>query len=227
MCLIEEVSEPDGAPVKARVFGEDLVVFRDTDGNVGVMDELLLASARVACIWAQRGLRSALPLSRLEDGREGQRDRNGFEPSCSDMTKKVKHKAYETKEWAGFVWAYMGPQDAIPEFVPPAWAPTKDTRVSIAKAILPCNWAQILEGAIDSARSSSLHSSDFVPARVGAAPRRHRRTGCVRQRTRRRAFRCIARATASAMPRCAARFRNAATHDYVRSTVFVAPGHAR
>src|SRR5260370_1625179 len=39
VCLIEEVSEPDGTPVKARVFGEDLVVFRDTDGNVGVMDE--------------------------------------------------------------------------------------------------------------------------------------------------------------------------------------------
>jgi hypothetical protein len=32
--------------------------------------------------------------------------------------------------------------------------------------ILPCNWAQVLEGAIDSAHSSSLHSSDFVPARV-------------------------------------------------------------
>ena len=39
VCLIEEVSEPDGTPVKARVFGEDLVVFRDTDGRVGVLDE--------------------------------------------------------------------------------------------------------------------------------------------------------------------------------------------
>ncbi|MDB5991983.1 MAG: pht1, partial [Herbaspirillum sp.] len=37
ICLIEEVSEPDGAPVKARIFGEDLVVFRDSDGRVGVM----------------------------------------------------------------------------------------------------------------------------------------------------------------------------------------------
>ncbi|MFP3624539.1 MarR family transcriptional regulator, partial [Burkholderia sp. SIMBA_051] len=81
----------------------------------------------------------------------------------------VKHKAYPVQEWGGMVWAYMGPQDAIPAFVPPAWAPTADTRVSIAKALLPCNWAQILEGAIDSAHSSSLHSSDFVPARVGGA----------------------------------------------------------
>ena len=39
VCLIEEVSEPDGAPVHAQVFGEDLVAFRDTEGRVGVMDE--------------------------------------------------------------------------------------------------------------------------------------------------------------------------------------------
>ena len=39
ICLAEEVSEPDGTPIKARILGEDLVVFRDTDGRVGVMDE--------------------------------------------------------------------------------------------------------------------------------------------------------------------------------------------
>ena len=32
-----------------------------------------------------------------------------------------------------------------------------------------CNWAQILEGQIDSAHSSSLHSSDMVPAQVDGA----------------------------------------------------------
>ena len=39
VCLLEEVSEPDGDPVKARVFGENLVVFRDSDGRVGVLEE--------------------------------------------------------------------------------------------------------------------------------------------------------------------------------------------
>ena len=169
VCLIEEVSEPDGAPVKARVFGEDLVVFRDTDGNVGVMDEYC-PHRRVSLVYGRNedcGLRCLYHGWKMDV--KGNVIEMVSEPSCSDMTKKVKHKAYETKEWGGFVWAYMGPQDAIPEFVPPAWAPTQETRVSIAKAILPCNWAQILEGAIDSAHSSSLHSSDFVPARVGGA----------------------------------------------------------
>jgi len=39
VCLTEEVPEADGDPVKARILGEDLVVFRDTNGRVGVMDE--------------------------------------------------------------------------------------------------------------------------------------------------------------------------------------------
>ena len=38
ICLSEEVEAPDGTPVKARILGEDLVVFRDTAGEVGVLD---------------------------------------------------------------------------------------------------------------------------------------------------------------------------------------------
>ena len=38
-CLIEEVAEPDGEPLNVRLLGEDLVVFRDTDGQLGVIDE--------------------------------------------------------------------------------------------------------------------------------------------------------------------------------------------
>ena len=37
-CLSEEVS-PDGAPLKVRLLGEDLVVFRDSAGRIGVLDE--------------------------------------------------------------------------------------------------------------------------------------------------------------------------------------------
>ncbi|MDB5545404.1 MAG: Rieske iron-sulfur protein, partial [Hyphomicrobiales bacterium] len=39
-CLSEEVPEPDCDPVRVRILGEDLVAFRDTEGRVGVMDEL-------------------------------------------------------------------------------------------------------------------------------------------------------------------------------------------
>src|SRR4051794_29477613 len=37
--LSEELPERDGAPVRLRLFGEDLVAFRDSDGEVGLLQE--------------------------------------------------------------------------------------------------------------------------------------------------------------------------------------------
>ena len=225
LCLIEEVSEPDGTPVKARVFGENLVVFRDSDGRVGVLDE--------ACPHR----RASLALGRNEEGglrclyhgwkmdAEGNVLEMASEPAASGMVEKVKHRAFPTQEWGGMVWAWFGPADAMPAFQPPAWAPTADTRVSIAKVLLPCNWAQILEGAIDSAHSSSLHSSDMVPARVDSA--KATANTWLRPSTD-KAPRMQVQRTGYGFRYAALRrpIQNAATHDYVRSTVFVAPATA-
>ncbi|MEO7402204.1 MAG: Rieske 2Fe-2S domain-containing protein [Burkholderiales bacterium] len=222
ICLIEEVSEPDGAPVKSRVFGEDLVVFRDTDGRVGVMDERC-PHRRASLVFGRNeegGLRC------LYHGWKMDVDGNVLEmvsePAASGMADKVRHKAYPTKEWGSIVWAYMGPQDQVPEFQPPAWAPTADTRVTIAKALLPCNWAQVLEGAIDSAHSSSLHSSDMVPARVDGAKATDK--NWLRPSTDKAPRMQVQRASYGFRYAAIRRpINNAATHDYIRSTVFVAP----
>ena len=64
-CMSEEVAEPDGAPVRTRLLGEDLVVFRDTTGRLGVLGEHC-PHRRASLLRPQRGMRAALPLSRLE-----------------------------------------------------------------------------------------------------------------------------------------------------------------
>jgi len=222
VCLIEEVSEPDGDPVKAQVLGEDLVVFRDTEGRVGVMDEYC-PHRRVSLVYGRNeecGLRCLYHGWKMDV--EGNVVEMVSEPAASVMAQKVKHKAYPVREWGGMIWTFMGPQDDVPEFLPPAWAPTKDTKVSIAKVLLPCNWAQILEGAIDSAHSSSLHSSDFVPARVGGAEATEK--NWLRPSTD-KAPRLQVQRTEYGFRYAAIRrpITNAAQTDYVRSTVFVAP----
>jgi phthalate 4,5-dioxygenase oxygenase subunit len=144
------------------------------------------------------------------------------EPEASGLAEKVKHKAYPVQEWAGLVWAWMGEKDSMPAFVPPPWAPDANVRVSIAKAVLPVNWAQVLEGAIDSAHSSSLHSSDMVPARVQGAEATDK--SWLRPSTDKAPRLQVQRAGYGF--RYAAIRRpifNAQTHEYVRSTVFVAP----
>jgi phthalate 4,5-dioxygenase oxygenase subunit len=225
VCLIEEVSEPDGTPIKAQVFGEDLVVFRDTRGRVGVMDEYC-PHRRVSLVFGRNedcGLRCLYHGWKMDV--EGNVLEMVSEPAASGMASKVKHLAYPVQEWAGFVWAYMGPPETQPEFQPPAWAPTADTRVTIAKAIIPCNWAQILEGAIDSAHSSSLHSSDMVPARISGAEATD--TAWLRPSTDKAPRMQVERGSYGFRYAAIRRpIMQAAANDYVRSTVFVAPATA-
>ena len=61
-----ELPERDGAPVRVRLLGEDLVAFRDSNGKVGLVDAYLPASPRAAVLRPQRRMRPALRLSRLE-----------------------------------------------------------------------------------------------------------------------------------------------------------------
>jgi phthalate 4,5-dioxygenase oxygenase subunit len=225
VCLAEEVSEPDGSPVRARMFGEPLVVFRDSDGRVGVMDEF--CPHRRASLFFGRneecGLRCLYHGWKMDV--EGNVIEMVSEPAESTMAQKVRHKAYPVQEWGGFVWAYMGPKETMPPFRPPPWAPTKDTRVSVAKAIVPCNWAQVLEGAIDSAHSSSLHSSDMLPARVGGAEATEKTW--LRPSTDKAPRLQVERAGYGFRYAAIRRpITNAASTDYVRSSVFVAPATA-
>lgn len=222
ICLSEEVAEPDGDPVSAHVLGESLVVFRDSDGQVGVMDE--------AC--PHRGV--SLVYGRNEEGGlrclyhgwkmdvTGKVTEMVSEPASSGFADKVQHKAYPTKEWGGMIWAWMGEAQAMPEFVPPRWAPTADARVAIVKVMVPANWAQILEGAIDSAHSSSLHSSDMVPARVqsGEATANNWLRPSTDKAPRMQVDRGGYGFRYAAIRRP---IMNAQTHEYVRTTVFVAP----
>ena len=220
--LSEQVAEPDGAPVRVRLFGEDLIAFRDTEGRLGVLGEFC-THRKASLVFGRNedcGLRC------LYHGWKFDVDGNVVEmpsePKESGFAEKVKHKAYPTQEGGGFVWVYMGPVETMPEFEPPAWAPTPDAHVSIMKVQLPCNWAQVMEGQIDSAHSSSLHSSDMKPARVTTAGASE--THWTRPSTDKNP-RIQVQITNYGMRYAAIRrpIVNASETDYVRITTFVAP----
>ena len=123
-CLSEEVAEPDGAPVKVRLLGEDLVVFRDSDGRLGVLDEYC-PHRRVSLAYGRNeecGLRCLYHGWKMDV--EGNVLEMASEPPQSGFVEKVKTKAYPAREAGGFVWTYMGPANEMPEFEAPAFAPT-------------------------------------------------------------------------------------------------------
>jgi phthalate 4,5-dioxygenase oxygenase subunit len=220
--MSEEVAESDGTPVKTRLLGEDLVVFRDSNGKLGVLDEYC-PHRRASLVLGRNeecGLRCLYHGWKIDV--EGNVLEMSSEPAGSGFADKVKHKAYPVREAGGFVWAYMGPAETMPEFEVPPFAPTPDCRVSILKFRVNANWAQILEGQIDSAHSSTLHSSDMVPARVDGAKATEQTW--LRPSTD-KAPRYQSERTPYGFRYAAIRrpIVNANTHDYVRITVYVAP----
>jgi phthalate 4,5-dioxygenase len=222
VCLVEEVEERDGTPLLVEVLGERYVAFRDTDGRLGLLDELC-PHRRASLVF---GRNEECGLRCLYHGWKMDVDGNvvamSSEPEGSPLLNKVKHRAYPVREWGGFVWAWLGEEDNVPEFDPPAFAPTEDTQVAIVKIRIPCNWAQIHEGQIDSAHSSSLHSSDMKPARVEGASADEQ--AWYRPSTD-KSPRMQTQTTSYGFHYAAIRkpIKNAATHNYLRITEFIAP----
>lgn len=221
-CLSEEVPEIDGKPIRVRLLGENLVAFRDSDGRVGVVDEK--CPHRKASMALGRneecGLRCLYHGWKIDV--DGNVVEMPSEPAESKLAEKVKVKAYKTHEAAGFIWVYMGDQSAVPDFEPPVFQPEPSTKIAIGKAVINCNWAQILEGAIDSAHSSTLHSTDMVPARKTNAEADE--SLWYRPSTD-RAPRLQIETTPFGFRYAAIRrpIKDAKTHDYVRTTLFIAP----
>jgi phthalate 4,5-dioxygenase oxygenase subunit len=116
----------------------------------------------------------------------------------------------------------MGPLAAMREFEPPAWAPSPHVKISIVKMHTACNWAQVLEGSIDSAHSSSLHSSNMPSMEVEGAMA----TDASWPRpSNDKAPRIVFQLTDFGFRYAAIRkpILNPTTSDYIRITLFVAP----
>jgi phthalate 4,5-dioxygenase oxygenase subunit len=221
-CMIEEVAEPDGDPIRIRLLGENLVVFRDTEGRVGILDEFC-PHRRASLVYGRNeesGLRCLYHGWKMDV--EGNVVEMPSEPAAACMANKVKHKSYPTREANGLVWVYMGPPEAIPEFERPAFANGANPKIGIVKVHVACNWAQVLEGAIDSAHSSSLHSTDIRPARVAGAGMT---ASYMTRPSTDKSPRIQVQATDYGMSYVAIRrpITNANSHDYLRITNFIAP----
>jgi phthalate 4,5-dioxygenase len=149
--------EADGAPARVRLFGENFVAFRDSQGRLGFLDE--------GC--AHRGV--SLALGRNEEcglrcifhgwkyDVEGKVVDIPSEPVGSNLASKVRVKHYPVREAGGVIWVWLGKGETPTQF--PAFEFTTLPLENIVprKAIVPCNWLGLLEGLLDSSHISSLH----------------------------------------------------------------------
>lgn len=82
----------------------------------------------------------------------------------------VPPRTYPARERGEVVWAYLGPPEHEPPLPEFEFTTLPPEHVHRMKAALRCNWAQVIEGVVDSAHSNYLHSNAIKPVqRAGSA----------------------------------------------------------
>lgn len=148
---------PEGsAPVPIRIMSEDLVMFRDDQGRVGLVQR--------KCPHR----RADLSYGRIEDGGlrclyhgwlynvHGKCLQTPAEPDDSNLKDGVPMTAYPCVEVSGLIFTYMG-EGEPPVFPDYEFLKYNELQRNVAKTYIDCNWLQALEGNIDPSHLSYLH----------------------------------------------------------------------
>ncbi len=161
-----QIDKPDSPPIRVRLLGENLVLFRDTEGRIGLLSEY--CPHRTASLFFGRneegGLRCVYHGVKF--------DVNGAcldvpcVPPGSNVKDKIKAVSYPCIERGDLVWTYMGPPEHKPEFPDLEWAHVPASHRFVTRHVQECNWLQGLEGGFDAAHLSFLHSG-LVDMRKG------------------------------------------------------------
>ena len=147
------------APLRVRILGEDLVVFRDRRGQIGVL--------HLHCAHRGTSLEFGIPVERgirccyhgwVFDV-DGRCLETPGEPHGSRLCERVWQGAYPTLDFAGLVFAYLGPPDRRPPFPHyDSYDVPGHTLMPAAKFTLPCNWLQVKDNSMDPVHTAFLHA---------------------------------------------------------------------
>ena len=153
---VDELGPPDSPPQRFRLLGEDLILFRDSNGDVGVFSET--CPHRGASLFFGRneegGLRCVYHGWKYDV--TGQCVDMPNEPDASNFKHKIRAWAYRGAVHGGVVWAYLG--DGEPPGLPQLeWTLVPPEQRHYTLALRNCNWMQGLEGDIDTSHVYFLH----------------------------------------------------------------------
>jgi 5,5'-dehydrodivanillate O-demethylase oxygenase subunit len=150
------LSELKDRPKRRRVLGEDLVLFRDDRGRLGLLT--------LRC--SHRG--TSLEFGHLEDGGlrccyhgwlydvDGRVLEMPGEAADSTFRERVRHPGYKVQELAGIVFAYLGPEPAplLPRY---DVLVREDGARSMSARMVHCNFLQMVENSVDQHHFKWLH----------------------------------------------------------------------
>lgn len=155
VALSSEVGE---LPRTVRMFGEDLVLFRTTEGEVGLLEKH--CSHRGASlefgICTPKGIRCCY--HGWEFGVDGAILETPGDPPESTLKNRLCHPAYPLKEYRGIIFGYFGPPETIPPFREYDSFDFSGDKLVPYSLTYPCNWLQVHENVMDPIHAVFLHT---------------------------------------------------------------------
>ncbi|MBT3792969.1 MAG: Rieske 2Fe-2S domain-containing protein [Rhodospirillales bacterium] len=147
---------------KVRILGEDLVLYRDGKGRLGLIEEQCphRSASFLYGFIEEDGIRC--PYHGWKFDCTGECLEMPFEPDDSPLQKSVKAKTYPVEVLSGLVFAYMGP---APAPLLPRWDALVRDDVERVIHILPeleCNWLQVMENSVDPTHTYFLHAHSLT-----------------------------------------------------------------
>jgi 5,5'-dehydrodivanillate O-demethylase oxygenase subunit len=141
---------------RMRLLGEDLVLFKDRQGRLGLIAEQCphRRASFAFGIPTQDGIRC--PYHGWEYSAQGKCLNQPNEPDNCAFRDKVATDAYPVQELGGVLFAYLGPLPAplLPRF--DGFVVEGAIRM-LGRVVLPVNWLQIMENSLDPIHTEWLH----------------------------------------------------------------------
>jgi 5,5'-dehydrodivanillate O-demethylase len=154
---------------RVRLLGEDLVLFKDRTGKLGLIGEFCphRRASLAYGIPTEAGIRC--PYHGWQFDRAGDCLEQPNEPPGSAFKDKVRLAGYPVETLGGMIFAYLGPPPAP---LLPRWEGfAGDGMIRVAAyATIACNWLQIMENSADPVHTEWLHGKlyEFLNERSGA-----------------------------------------------------------
>lgn len=153
--LSEEISSGRGI-VPVDLLGERLLLFRDGNGDLGLIDRQCAHRGVDLCYGRLEADGLRCPFHGWKFAVDGRCLEQPGEPEGSRSFEKVRTTAYPVVEKNGIVFAFLGEGEApaLPNF---DCFRAPDSHVFSFKGLWHCNWLQALEVGIDPVHASFLH----------------------------------------------------------------------
>jgi nitrite reductase/ring-hydroxylating ferredoxin subunit len=145
-------------PKAVRLLGEDLVLYRDLAGDLGLLHRHCAhrgASLEFGIV-AEHGIRCCYHGWLF--GNDGAILETPGEPSSSPHRERFCQGAYPVVERDGIVFAYLGPPTQMPPFPTMDATLMPDNRMKPYLIHSPCNWQQVSENSVDPFHVAFLHT---------------------------------------------------------------------